>query len=72
MTRTEHMQWAKDRALKYVEAGNLIEAYSSIASDLQKHPDTANHSGIQIGMIQMITGMLGTPDKMRAFIMGFN
>ena len=72
MTRTEHMQWAKKRALEYVEAGNLTEAFSSIASDLQKHPDTADHIGVQLGMMQMMTGMLGTPDKMRDFITGFN
>lgn len=72
MTRTEHMQWAKKRALQYVEIGSLQEAYSSIASDLQKHKETANHIGIQLGMMQMISGMLDTKAAMRDFINGFN
>lgn len=72
MTRTEHMLWAKKRALQYVEDGNLKEAYSSIASDLQKHDETANHIGIQLGMMQMISGMLDTKASMRDFINRFN
>ena len=72
MTRAEHMRWAKNRALQYVEIGSLQEAYPSIASDLQNHKETANHIGIQLGMIQMISGMLDTKAAMRDFINGFN
>ena len=37
MTRAEHLRWAKDRALEYVEAGDLDQAFASLASDLGKH-----------------------------------
>lgn len=37
-TRAEHLSWAKERALEYVERGELQDAFNSIASDLGKHP----------------------------------
>lgn len=39
MTRDEHLAWAKTRALEYLDAGDLNEAYTSMASDLTKHPE---------------------------------
>lgn len=36
MTRAEHIAWAKDRALEFVELGNLPLAVSSMISDLGK------------------------------------
>jgi hypothetical protein len=43
-----------------------------MASDLGKHPETSDHIGIQLGMMQMIGGMLSTPRDMRKFIEDFN
>lgn len=40
MTRSEHIAWAKQRALEYVAAGKPAEAISSITSDLCKHEET--------------------------------
>ena len=42
MTRAEHLQWCKDRALVYVDQGNFSEALSSMISDLQKNHETCN------------------------------
>jgi hypothetical protein len=72
MTRAEHMQWCKGRALKYVEQGDTTQAYASMASDLGKHPETAEHPAIQLGMMLMMTGKLQSPGEMREFINGFN
>ena len=72
MTRTQHIQWCKDRAIEYVNEGNLQDAYTSMASDLGKHPETEGHSAIQIGMIMLMTGQLSTTSKMKKFILGFN
>jgi hypothetical protein len=72
MTREEHMQWCKQRALEYVESGDTQGAFASITSDLGKHPETANHIGIELGMMQLIGGTLSTPSEMRKFIEGFN
>jgi hypothetical protein len=72
MTRSEYMDWCKKRALEYVDKGELQNAYASMASDLRKHPETENHSAIQLGMMMLMSGHLSTPDKMRHFIEGFN
>jgi len=72
MTRTEHLQWCKDRAIEYVDAGDLNQAYTSMASDLGKHPETSHHTGIELGFMLMFAGQLSTPGEMRKFILGFN
>lgn len=40
MTRDEHLAWAKRRALEYVDAGMLVQAVTSMGSDLNGHPET--------------------------------
>lgn len=72
MTRQEHMEWCKKRALEYVDAGDCQQAFASMASDLGKHQDTEGHIGIQLGMMQMMSGQLSQPEDMRRFIEGFN
>jgi hypothetical protein len=48
MTRDEHLAWAKKRALEYLDAGDPSQAFTSMLSDLGKHPDTENHVGVRI------------------------
>lgn len=72
MDRADHLQWCKDRALEYVAHGDLPNALASMFSDLGKHPDTADHAGIQLGFMQQMSGSLNTPDTVRRFIQGFN
>ena len=71
-TRDEHLAWCKRRALEYVEAGDLVNGFASMASDLEKHPGTQGHIGIQLGLMEMMAGLLTTADQMRRFINGFN
>lgn len=71
-SRSEHLAWCKRRALEYVDAGDLPQAYASMASDLGKHPETENHVAIEIGTMMSLGGMLNTPHDMRRFIEGFN
>lgn len=74
LTRSEHLQWCKDRALEYVERGELNEAFASMAADLGKHPETENSREIHatLGMAQLMAGFLNTPAEMRKWINGFN
>ena len=72
MTRAEHLAWCKRRALEYVEAGDIQQAFTSMASDLGKHDETAGHSAIQLGMMMLMGGHLSTATEMRKFINGFN
>jgi len=71
-TRGEHLQWCKDRALEYVDMGDLSQAWASMTSDLRKHSETINHSAIEVGFIMIYAGQISTPDEMRKFILGFN
>ena len=45
MTRIEHINWCKQRAREYVQAGDLLEAVTSMMSDLGKHPETKEAGG---------------------------
>lgn len=72
MTREEHLAWCKKRALEYVDMGQVQSAFASMASDLNTHPETEGHFGIQLGMLMLMGGHLNTPEKMRNFIEGFN
>lgn len=42
MTRAEHVQWCKQRALAYIDAGDVRNGVTSMLSDLGKHPETAD------------------------------
>ena len=72
MTRPEHLEWCKKRALEYVNARDCKNAIGSMLSDLGKHEETAKHAGIQLGMMLMMAGHLSTLDKVKKFIKGFN
>ena len=71
-TRANHVAWAKERALEFVDQGNLIDAMNSITSDLRKHPQTAGHAATELMTRLMFSGHLNTPAKMRNFIEGIN
>jgi len=72
MTRQEHLEWCKKRANEYLDNGDVQNAYGSMASDLGKHPETAGHSAITLGMMMMMSGHLSSVQEMRNFIDGFN
>ena len=72
MDRLEHIQWCKDRALEYLDNGETNNAITSMGSDLNKHPETKDHAGIQLALMLMLGGKLSTQDEVRKFINGFN
>lgn len=72
MTRQEHLEWCKNRALEYCNQGDTQGAFASMASDLGKHDETKNHAAIQLGMMMLMNGMLSSVQEMRRFIEGFH
>jgi hypothetical protein len=72
LTRAEHLQWAKDRALAYVETGDLASACASILSDLSKHPQIDPSAARMVWSIEAVTGGLNTAEQVRHFINGIN
>lgn len=72
MTREEHLQWSKTRALQYVNTGDLTGAWASMVSDLGKHDELRDHSAIQLGTMLQMGGFMNTAQEVRKFIEGFN
>ena len=72
MTRLEHLERCKKRAFAYLDEGDITQAYTSMTSDMKKHPETANHAAIELGMMLMMTGKLSTVPEMKKLINGFN
>ena len=72
MNRTEHLQWCKDRAIQYADAGDCSQAIASFVSDMRKHPETENYPALELMAMMMFGGHLKTPSEVRKFILGFN
>lgn len=70
MTRAEHMEWCKSRALEYVADGQLQMAVASMLSDLKKHPETEAVAEMMGGMA-LFEAANGDRRSIRKFIEGF-
>jgi hypothetical protein len=70
MTRAEHLDWAKKRALEYVDRGSTTEAMASMFSDLGKHLETRN--SLKIGIMIALAVNPRDPESVRRWINGFN
>ena len=70
MSRKEHLEWCKRRAMAYVEAGDNGQAITSMLSDLSKHPETI---GLRDTVATLAFGILMLPgqNEVRKFIEGF-
>ena len=69
-TREEHLQWCKDRALSYLNAGSLRDAFASMTSDMNKHEETkgVNQAVGHLGFLYVLNH---DRDGMRRWIKGF-
>ncbi len=75
MTRAEHLKWCKGRALEYVARGNLVEAVTSMGSDLTKHPETEGCTKGAMGMLFLLAAQQaaeGDSAAVKRYIEGFN
>lgn len=72
MTRAEHLEWSKKRAMKYVDCGDSQQAMASMMSDLMKHDELRDHPGIALGVSLLMCGHLKGNTQMRSWIEGFN
>ena len=72
MTSDEHMEWCKKRALEYLDAGDSRNAFTSMLSDLRKHPDLENHIGLKLGTgFMLLPGWIDNREEVRRWIVGF-
>jgi len=72
MNRTEHLQWAKNRALDILKSGTMIEAYTSFISDMNKHEETREHIMLSGGLQMILSNLFNTKDELKKFINDFN
>lgn len=70
MTRAEHIRGCKQRALKYLDKGEIQDAVISMLSDLGKNPKTAKlaKSLELVGLVYVVNKDLAGA---RQFIEGF-
>lgn len=66
--RDEHLEWAKARALEYIDRGSVAGALASIASDFNKHGELRGHQGLSSGMLAHLGGLISTADDVRGMI----
>jgi hypothetical protein len=71
-TREEHLAWCKQRALEYIDRGQVNEGLTSMMSDMRKHPETASTTLDALTMQLMMIGALSSPAAARRHIEGFN
>lgn len=71
MTREEHLKKCKEEALKYLDSGDVMNAITSMMSDMQKHPETKFDSPV-LNMLGMKAAASGDPVEARRYIVGFN
>jgi len=69
-TREEHLDFCKQRALAYLDVGEIDNAVTSMLSDLGKHPETTA-IGQKLSMLAIIYMMNKDIDGARGFIEGF-
>lgn len=72
MTRQEHLDWCKRRALDYLNVGDIKNAVASMLSDLDKHEETRLQKGSPLVALGLMYATSGSFDDVRRFIVGFN
>lgn len=71
MTREEHLQWCKQRALEYLDQGDVTNAIASMTSDLSKHDETKS-SNTTLMMLGMNYAINNDVQGARRWIEGWN
>jgi hypothetical protein len=69
-TREEHLAWCKQRALEYLDRGDLQNAVASMGSDLNKHEETKSNNQhlFALGILYVMNNDF---DGVRRWIEGF-
>jgi len=69
VTCTEHLKWCQSRALELLDQGDVVGAWTSMLSDMSKHPETRAHERLKLGQLLMMSG--AGAREMREFIETF-
>jgi hypothetical protein len=66
----EHFEWARNRAMEYIEFNDGGGALASLVSDLNKHPGTADILSADLLMLATGELLIGGARGLRGFIEG--
>jgi len=69
-TYDEHMTLSKQRALEYLDRGEVVQAITSMLSDLSKHDETRG-IGEKMAPLGLMAAWNRDPIEARRFIVGF-
>jgi hypothetical protein len=69
-TREEHIEWCKERAKEYLKEGDIMNAITSMLSDLGEHPETRMNNDY-LTMLGMTIINNNDPREAKRFIEGF-
>lgn len=72
ITRQEHLERCKKRALEYLDHGDASSAVASMMSNLNTHPETAIDPGSVLSQLGLMAAMSGDINEARRYIVGFN
>lgn len=68
-----HMAWCKQRALEYVDRGDLVNALASFSSDVRKDESTSTTAvAMLVATVGMPRAVAGDVAGLRRFIEGFS
>jgi len=70
MDREEHLKKCKELALEYLSKGDVVNAITSMLSDLDKHPKTKLKS-TRLSDLGMFIAQSGSISRAKSFIEGF-
>jgi hypothetical protein len=66
MTSDEYLAAAKERALRYLDAHDPRQAFTSMLTDMRRNPHFENHPGNTIGVgFMLLDGWIDNPAEVR-------
>lgn len=71
MSATQHIKFCKERALEYLDQGNVAMAFTSFSSDMANDDETREIFSLLMP-VGMQAAMTNDEKEMRRFIEGFN
>lgn len=71
VTRQEHLEWCKKRAMEAMTDGNIASGWASFLQDMADHPETKDHISLRMGNEMVFGGQINTLEEMKKYINGF-
>ena len=67
-SRSDHLEWCKQRARECCERGDPLDGLHSMGRDLEKHPDTAGNPWVHLWLSTAMPGKISSKADVLKFI----